>query len=84
MVVVLDGFNNLQDIVHAVLQSGTVSSADCVVLYCGIGSCSDSVALLLLFYCWSFSFPHTFQNVVLAVKQSGTVSFADYVVYVAL
>ena len=48
MVVVLDGFNNLQDIVHAVLQSGTVSSADCVVLYCGIGSCSDSVALLLL------------------------------------
>ena len=84
MVVVFDGLDHLQDSVHAVQQSGTVSSVVYVVLYCGIGSRSDSVALLLLFYCWSFSFPHTFQNVVLAVKQSGTVSFADYVVYVAL
>ena len=45
MVVVLDGFNNLQDIVHAVQQSGTVSSFVHVVLYCGIGSSSVSVVI---------------------------------------
>ena len=39
MVVVLDGLNNLQDIVQAVQQFGTVSSVVYVVLYCGIGSC---------------------------------------------